>query len=344
MGLQGTNDEVSTISLNKNKNHSKPSISWDLLRCFPIKEEADQEVELESEILSELKKKQAELVDIEKCLEPQVRGLLGKALEERIIYELPESIACREGEERTLLEYKEVIARRKEFDQVCQDQLEEDMNAVCSICNDGEVTPDNQTIFCEACNVAVHQICYGVEKIPEGDYYCIACRHFKRGQIIKSKPDSCLKDAAAVPRPDLPPLPIVCEICPVKHGAFTQLDTPKSVFDDSFDTKWVHMTCAKWQGLNFVNTRDASLVEDVTLLKQFFRRDNISCCICKGMRGAYLKCRFEGCENYCHITCARESGMCEVVHGDTFDGTVPNNPWTLLCPDHSQIDNEEDKI
>jgi len=341
--LQGTNDEVSKISLNKNKNHSKPSISWDLLRCFPIKEEADQEVELESEILSELKKKQAELVDIEKCLEPQVRGLLGKTLEERIKYELPESIACREGEKRTLLEYKEVVARRKEFDQVCQDQLEEDMNAVCSICNDGEVTPDNQIIFCEACNVAVHQICYGVEKIPEGDYYCIACRYFKRGQIIQSNPDSCLKDAAAVPRPDLPPLPIVCEICPVKHGAFTQLDTPKSVLDDSFDTKWVHMTCAKWQGLNFVNIRDASLVEDVTLLKQFFRRDNISCCICKGMRGAYLKCRFEGCENYCHITCARESGMCEVVHGDTFDGTVPDNPWTLLCPDHSQIDNEEDK-
>jgi hypothetical protein len=345
---RGINDEISKLSPNEtgngNENDSKSSISWDLLRCFPIKEEASQTGELESEILSELRVKQEELVDMEKSLEPKVRGLLAKAIEERMKYELPESRERREGAKRTLLEYKEVVARRKEFDQVCQDQLEEDMNAVCSICNDGEVTPDNQILFCEACNVAVHQICYGVEKIPEGDYYCIACRHFKRDQMILSKPDTCLKDGAtAATRPDLPPLPIVCELCPVKHGAFTRLDTPMSASDDSSVTKWVHMTCAKWQGLNMVNLRDASLVEDVTLLKQYFRRDNIWCCICKGMRGAYHTCRFEGCENHCHITCARESGLCEVVHGDSVDGTVPDNAWTLLCPDHSQIDNEEDK-
>jgi len=42
-----------------------------------------------------------------------------------------------------------LIAVEKERDQ--------DMDAVCEICNDGEVTPDNQIIFCEACNVAVNQ-------------------------------------------------------------------------------------------------------------------------------------------------------------------------------------------
>jgi hypothetical protein len=345
---RGINNEISKLSPNEtgngNENDSRSSISWDLLRCFPIIEEPSQTAELDSEILSELRMKQEELVAMEKSLEPQVRGLLAKTIEERMKYELPESRERREGAKRTLLEYKEVVARRKEFDQVCQDQLEEDMNAVCSICNDGEVTPDNQILFCEACNVAVHQICYGVEKIPEGDYYCIACRHFKRDQMIRSKPDTCLKDGAtATTRPDLPPLPIVCELCPVKHGAFTRLDTPMSASDESSVTKWVHMTCAKWQGLKMVNLRDASLVEDVTLLKQYFRRDNISCCICKGMRGAYHTCRFDGCENHCHITCARESGLCKVVHGDSVDGTVPDNPWTLLCPDHSQIDNEEDK-
>ena len=175
------------------------------------------------------------------------------------------------------------------------------------------------------------------------DSYCISCRHFKRDQLVQSKPDAPSKDLLAVPRPDLPPLPIVCELCPVKHGAFTQLEiNKKSGPNDSSDTKWVHMTCAKWQGLNFVNKMDATLVEDVTMLKEYFRRGNISCCICKGIRGAYQKCRFEGCENHCHITCARESGLCEVVHGDTYDGTVPENPWTLLCPDHSQVE-EKDK-
>jgi len=36
-------------------------------------------------------------------------------------------------------------------------ERDRDMDAVCEICNDGEVTPDNQIIFCEACNVAVNQ-------------------------------------------------------------------------------------------------------------------------------------------------------------------------------------------
>ena len=336
---QNKNDETPKSS---QKKQYEPSISWNLLKCFPIQDE-NHEAESESEILRELIEKQEELVKLEKSLEPQVRNLLAKTVDERRLYEMPDSIQRREREQRILLEYNEIVARRKEFDQVCQDQLEEDMNAVCSICNDGEVTPDNQILFCEACNVAVHQICYGVDKIPEGDYYCISCRHFKRDQLVQSKPDAPSKDLLAVPRPDLPPLPIVCELCPVKHGAFTQLEiNKKSGPNDSSDTKWVHMTCAKWQGLNFVNKMDATLVEDVTMLKEYFRRGNISCCICKGIRGAYQKCRFEGCENHCHITCARESGLCEVVHGDTYDGTVPENPWTLLCPDHSQVE-EKDK-
>ena len=324
----------------RNQDFYKTSLSWDILRCFPITREIYKDVKSGNEILSELIRKQEELIAVEKSLEPQVRDLLTKAVVDRMKYELPESRHQREDMKHTLGEYKEYIARRKEFDQVCQEQREEDMNAVCSICNDGEVTPENQIIFCEACNVAVHQICYGVEKIPEGDYYCIACRHFKRDQMIQSKPDSALNDAATVPRSKLPPLPIVCELCPLKKGAYTRLDDPKST-PNSSSSKWIHMTCAKWQGLDFVRTGDASLVEDVTQLKQHFRRRNISCCICKGMRGAYIQCRHDKCQNWCHITCARESGLCEVVHGENVDGTINDNPWTLLCPDHSNIEKEE---
>lgn len=39
---------------------------------------------------------------------------------------------------------------------------------VCDICLDGEVYENNEILFCDSCDVAVHQLCYGVKTIPEG--------------------------------------------------------------------------------------------------------------------------------------------------------------------------------
>ena len=42
---------------------------------------------------------------------------------------------------------------------------EEDV--VCCVCLNGDSEDANQIVFCDGCNMAVHQSCYGVETIPE---------------------------------------------------------------------------------------------------------------------------------------------------------------------------------
>lgn len=45
----------------------------------------------------------------------------------------------------------------------------------CGVCFDGDSYDDNQILFCDKCDIAVHQLCYGIRKIPQGDWICRSC-------------------------------------------------------------------------------------------------------------------------------------------------------------------------
>ena len=54
-----------------------------------------------------------------------------------------------------------------------------DENANCVVCTDGGWSAENKIVFCEGkkCRVVVHQDCYGITKVPEGDipWLCDLC-------------------------------------------------------------------------------------------------------------------------------------------------------------------------
>ncbi|EFW98572.1 origin recognition complex subunit [Grosmannia clavigera kw1407] len=55
------------------------------------------------------------------------------------------------------------------------DNDDDDDDEVCAICGKPESEPPNEILFCDRCDLAVHQQCYDVPVIPVGDWLCKTC-------------------------------------------------------------------------------------------------------------------------------------------------------------------------
>jgi hypothetical protein len=67
----------------------------------------------------------------------------------------------------------------------------------CLVCNDGDYEENDLIVYCEDCQITVHQSCYGILEIPNGDWRCDPCKTLG-------------SEAAQV---------LECVLCPVQGGA-----------------------------------------------------------------------------------------------------------------------------
>lgn len=106
---------------------------------------------------------------------------------------------------------------------------EHEDDLVCACCFTGNSLPGNEILFCDGCNSPVHQFCYGVVDIPEGNFFCNRCRH------IQMLADEQLR-ITGLSEPFLGNIRdvIKCCLCPLYHGGLKP----------TTDGRWVHLCCA----------------------------------------------------------------------------------------------------
>lgn len=157
---------------------------------------------------------------------------------------------------------------------------------LCAACDNGDVSDENQIVYCDSCNVPLHQHCYGLDTLPAGRWECDPCR---------------IADLDAR-------FALVCALCKRRRSSDYFLDAWRRIQRAADHTaaaadRWVHVACVLWIPESFIEDTPGHAVNIDNVLKDRF---SLKCVICQKYGGACIQCTFsERCSTSFHVPCAR---------------------------------------
>ncbi|RLN32810.1 uncharacterized protein C2845_PM03G05990 [Panicum miliaceum] len=216
-------------------------------------------------------------------------------------------------------------------------------DAPCCVCGISDLEPCNQLIQCSKCYIKVHQACYGVLKVPRGQWFCRPCktntlnaacvlcgygggamtRALKTKNILKS----LLKGLTTIARSEkyVDSLGNASSECtslrnPVDSAHGNSIVNMENITSNSWTSinhnssllgprtmQWVHMVCGLWTpGTKCPNAATMSAF-DVSGASPAKR--NTACSICGRTGGSFIKCRDVNCSVLFHPWCAHQRGL-----------------------------------
>lgn len=184
--------------------------------------------------------------------------------------------------------------------------IEYDENVICDVCRSPDSEEGNEMVFCDSCNICVHQACYGIMTIPAGQWLCCTC---SLGQ-----------------RPD-------CVLCPNKGGAMKSTRSGH---------KWAHVSCALW--IPEVSIGCVEKMEPITKISSIPQsRWALICVLCRERVGACIQCSVKTCKTAYHVTCAFKHGleMRAIIEDENADDGVKLRSY---CQKHSVSSKKEKSV
>ncbi|XP_053623698.1 PHD finger protein rhinoceros [Plodia interpunctella] len=182
--------------------------------------------------------------------------------------------------------------------------IEYDENVICDVCRSPDSEDGNEMVFCDSCNICVHQACYGITVIPDGQWLCRPC-----GDGVRP----------------------MCVLCPNVGGAMKC--TPSG-------HKWAHVSCVLW--IPEVSIGCAERMEPITKISAIpASRWSLLCVLCRERKGACIQCSVKTCKTAYHVTCAFKHGleMRAIIEDENADDGVKLRSY---CQKHS-VNNKKDK-
>ncbi|XP_065128736.1 protein Jade-3 [Paramisgurnus dabryanus] len=150
--------------------------------------------------------------------------------------------------------------------------IEYDEDVICDVCRSPDSEEGNDMVFCDKCNICVHQACYGIVKVPDGNWLCRTC-------VLGINPQ--------------------CLLCPKSGGAMKATRA---------GTKWAHVSCALW--IPEVSIACPERMEPITKVSHIPPgRWSLICSLCKIKTGACIQCSVKNCTIPFHVTCAFEHNL-----------------------------------